>query len=123
MQAWLFGLAVPAVALFMLFSLLPYDRMVGHWPWGIGKEEVMAFQHLFDRRPGQHVEGHAEVFTLTEQGPAGKVMLSAGKDKVARVLFAGRPKFEIKVPNDYSIEVDEPRYGKLVYDAKIDLLE
>lgn len=82
-QAWLFGLAVPAVALFMLFSLLPYDRMVGHWPWGIGKEEVMAFQHLFDRRPGQNVEGHAEVFTLTEQGPAGKVMLSAGKDKVA----------------------------------------
>lgn len=86
MQAWLFGLAVPAVALFMLFSLLPYDRMVGHWPWGIGKEEVMAFQHLFDRRPGQHVEGHAEVFTLSASGVDGNVTLSAGKDQAAATI-------------------------------------
>ena len=60
---------------------------------------------------------------LTDEKDNSVVAKVAGKDKVARVLFAGRPKFEIKVPNDYSIEVDEPRYGKLVYDAKIDLLE
>ncbi len=84
-QSWLFGLAVPAVALFMLFSLLPYDRMVEHWPWGIGKEEVMAYQHLFDRRPGQHVEGHAEAFTLTG-GDQGSVTLSAGKDEATAMI-------------------------------------
>ncbi len=85
-QSWLFGLAVPAVALFVLFSLLPYDRMVAHWPWGIGKEEVMAYQHLFDRRPGQHVQGHAEVFTLTG-GDQGRVTLSAGKDEAAATIM------------------------------------
>lgn len=84
-QAWLFGLAVPAVALFMLFSLLPYNRMVEHWPWGIGKQEVMAYQHLFDRRPGQHVEGHAEVYTLTG-GDQGKATLGAGKDEATTTI-------------------------------------
>src|SRR5690606_13171752 len=67
-QAWLFGLAVPAVALFMLFSLLPYDRMVGHWPLGIGQEEVMVYQELFDHRPGQHVEGVAELLAVRDAG-------------------------------------------------------
>lgn len=84
-QAWLFGLAVPAVALFMLFSLLPYDRMVERWPWGIGKEEVMTYQRLFDRRPGQHVEGHAETFALTA-GDRDSVTLSVGEDKVTAAL-------------------------------------
>ena len=67
-QAWLFALAIPAVALFMVFSLMPYDRMVSTWPWGIGQGEVMAYQNLFDRRPGQHVEGNAEVYTLVASG-------------------------------------------------------
>lgn len=74
-QAWLFALAMPAVALFMLFSLLPYDRMVAPWPLGIAQREVMAFQQLFDRRPGQHVEGQAERFTLA--GTDGALMLIA----------------------------------------------
>lgn len=65
-QAWLFALAIPAVALFMVFSLMPYKRMVGQWPLGIGQGEVMAFQELFDRRPGQHAEGGAPVMALRE---------------------------------------------------------
>jgi len=56
-NAWLFALGIPLVALFVLFSLLPYDRMVERWPLGIGKEEVMAYQFIFDHRPGQHVQG------------------------------------------------------------------
>ncbi|MEO8733626.1 MAG: hypothetical protein ABI373_04790, partial [Flavobacteriales bacterium] len=56
-NAWLFSLGVPLVALFVLFSLLPYDRMVERWPFGIGKDEVMAYQFVFDHRPGQHVQG------------------------------------------------------------------
>jgi hypothetical protein len=42
--------------------------------------------------------------------------------KKPRALFAARNKFKIKVPNDYSLELDEPMHGKLVYDAKIDVL-
>lgn len=76
-QAWLFALAIPAVALFMLFSLLPYERMVAPWPVGIAQGEVMAYQHLFDRRPGQHVEGQAERFTLSAGSAEGTFLLSS----------------------------------------------
>lgn len=63
-NAWLFGLAVPAVVLFVLFSLMPYERMVASWPLGIKAGEVMQYQRFFDRRPGQHAEGQAEAITL-----------------------------------------------------------
>lgn len=46
-----------------------------------------------------------------------------GKDKAPRVLFTHKNKFLVTVPNDYSIELDDPRYKKLVYDAKIDIVE
>ncbi len=81
-QAWLFALAIPAVAFFMVFSLMPYDRMVSQWPWGIGQGEVMAYQHLFDRRPGQHVEGKAEVYTLVPNGQ-GQLTLKAEEDEAS----------------------------------------
>lgn len=79
-QAWLFALAIPAVALFMVFSLMPYDRMVSPWPWGIGQGEVMAYQKVFDRRPGQHVEGNAEVYSLVASGQ-GQLILKTEKDE------------------------------------------
>ncbi len=79
-QAWLFALAIPAVALFMVFSLMPYSRMVSPWPWGIGQSEVMAYQNFFDRRPGQHVEGSAEVYSLVPNGQ-GKFTLKAEQDE------------------------------------------
>lgn len=82
-QAWLFGLAVPAVTLFMLFSLLPYDRMVGQWPLGIKQGEVMVFQELFDHRPGQHVEGKAEKMTLRPTG-GDSVAVSIGEGEPLR---------------------------------------
>jgi hypothetical protein len=67
-SAALFAVAVPAVVLFVLFSLLPYGAMVGQWPLGIGQEEVMAYQKVFDRRPGQHGEGLPEAWVLTAEG-------------------------------------------------------
>lgn len=88
-QAWIFGLAVPAVALFMLFSLLPYDRMTGHWPLGIKADEVMAFQELFDHRPGQHAEGHAEVMQLTDAGQGHAKLQAEGQEGTAQVIALG----------------------------------
>lgn len=61
---------------------MPYDRMVSQWPWGIGQGEVMAYQHLFDRRPGQHVEGKAEVYTLVSTGQ-GQFTLRAEEDEAS----------------------------------------
>lgn len=81
-QSWLFALAIPAVALFMLFSLMPYKRMVEQWPWHIGQQEVMAYQVLFDRRPGQHVKGKAEQFTITAGAVNGTVVLATAGDTV-----------------------------------------
>jgi len=46
-----------------------------------------------------------------------------GKDKTTRALFPVKGKFVVTVPNDYSIELDEPKYGKLIYDAKIDIVD
>ena len=63
--AWLFALAIPAAALFVVFSLLPYGTMVEQWPLGIGQQEVMTYQKVFDRRPGQHADGEAGMLTLT----------------------------------------------------------
>jgi hypothetical protein len=71
-NAWLFALGIPLVALFVLFSLLPYDRMVEQWPLGIGKEEVMAYQFVFDHRPGQHVQGKVGKLFL-EPYPEGRM--------------------------------------------------
>ncbi len=89
-QAWLFALAIPGALLFMLFSLLPYDRMVRDWPFGIMQDEVMAFQEIFDHRPGQHVEGHAEVFSLSTR-PDGTVLLAAaGEEAGARLQRHGQ---------------------------------
>ncbi|MBS1945574.1 MAG: right-handed parallel beta-helix repeat-containing protein [Bacteroidetes bacterium] len=88
-QAWIFGLAVPAVALFMLFSLLPYERMTGHWPLGIKADEVMAFQELFDHRPGQHAEGHAELMQLTAEGEGRAKLQANGQEGTAQVIALG----------------------------------
>ncbi|MBK8580467.1 MAG: right-handed parallel beta-helix repeat-containing protein [Flavobacteriales bacterium] len=63
--AWLFALAIPAALLFVVFSLMPYGTMVKQWPLSIGQPEVMAFQKVFDRRPGQHATGEAGTLNLT----------------------------------------------------------
>lgn len=44
------------------------------------------------------------------------------KGRMPRLLFTHRRKFEVTVPNDYSIRLHEPKYGKLVYDGKVDVL-
>ena len=87
-QSWLFALAIPAVALFMLFSLMPYATMVKAWPWGIGQQEVMAYQELFDRRPGQHVQGQAEKFNINSAGSGGAVVVAADGDTARATLSA-----------------------------------
>jgi len=58
---------------------------------------------------------------LAEEGEDG-VRVTLGKQKGARPLWRGQPSAVIKAPNDYSIEVTDPEYGHLRYDAKIGLI-
>lgn len=81
--AWLFALVVPAAALFVLFSLMPYSAMVSSWPLGIGQQEVMAYQRVFDHRPGQHASGEAGALALTSGSgacDAGTVTVTTATD-------------------------------------------
>jgi hypothetical protein len=59
--------------------------------------------------------------TLEEQGDGVKVKFQSTKG--ARPLFIGAKEATIKVPNDYSLELDDPTHGRLRYDAKIGLLK
>lgn len=68
LKAWGFAILFPVVVLFVLFSLLPYDVMVGKWPFGIGQSEVMKYQRIFDRRPGQSVSAAIEQVRINGDG-------------------------------------------------------
>jgi hypothetical protein len=45
-----------------------------------------------------------------------------GSQKGARPLWQGKMEVTISVPNEYSIEIDDPMHGKLRYDAKIGIV-
>jgi hypothetical protein len=50
------------------------------------------------------------------------VKVTIGKLKGARPLFRGQSNVVIRAPNEYSIEINDPDYGRLVYDAKIGIV-
>ncbi|MCC6840073.1 MAG: right-handed parallel beta-helix repeat-containing protein [Flavobacteriales bacterium] len=105
LQAWFFALAVPGIALFMLFSLLPYTRMVGQWPLGIRQDEVMAFQAVFDHRPGQHAEARTESFKLIEEGNGAVTLQSSAALAQGQLvplpgMEAGTAAFAVEFPQD-----------------------
>jgi hypothetical protein len=45
-----------------------------------------------------------------------------GGEKGVRALFRNAGSAKISLPNEYSIELDDPTYGKLRYDAKVGLM-
>ncbi len=45
-----------------------------------------------------------------------------GGEKGVRALFRNAGSAVISLPNEYSIEIDDPTYGKLRYDAKVGLM-
>ena len=49
--------------------------------------------------------------------------LKVDNDKGWRPLFAGKKAFEVRFRDEYSIVLDEPQYGPLVYDARIGLID
>ncbi len=75
----------------------------------------------YQRKKGTLVALHKTPVELTETENTVTVKI-LGEDKDPRVLFAQKKSFVVSVPNDYSLEIDDPRLGRLVYDAKVDLL-
>lgn len=68
----------------------------------------------------------AELFTasvdLKEMSPnLVKVELKGGNGQ--RPILRDRASFEVKVPNGYSIEIEDAIYGRLAYDAKVGLVK
>jgi hypothetical protein len=58
--------------------------------------------------------------TLEVEGDTVKLKFLSTKG--ARPLWTGAKEASIKVPNDYSLELDDPTHGRLRYDAKIGLV-
>ena len=44
-------------------------------------------------------------------------------EKGWRPLFAGKKQFSVHFRDEYSVELEEPQYGRLVYDARIGLID
>jgi hypothetical protein len=58
---------------------------------------------------------------LTEE-PASTVRLKVtGREQGQKPLFKGRTSALLTVPNEYSLELEDPQLGKLIYGAKIGL--
>lgn len=78
---------------------------------------------IVHRRKGSTlIRLHASPVKLTQKSENTVTVEITDDDKKPRVLFPNKRKFDVVVPNDYSIEIDEPRLGKLVYDAKIGIV-
>lgn len=67
-MALLVGLGLPVLALFGLFSLIPYERMTAQWPMDISAEEVHLYQKWFDQRPDTMAEVEVGRFELDSTG-------------------------------------------------------
>jgi hypothetical protein len=52
-----------------------------------------------------------------------KLSFKVEDDKGWRSLFAGKKKFDVRMRDEYSIELDEPQYGNLVYEARIGMID
>jgi hypothetical protein len=53
---------------------------------------------------------------------ASSVSVRLKEEKGTRPLFVGASKITLSVPNDYALELNDPKYGKLVYGAKVGLV-
>ena len=53
---------------------------------------------------------------------ASSVNVRLKEEKGTRPLFVGAGKITISAPNDYTIELNDPKFGRLVYGAKVGLV-
>ncbi|HVW30147.1 MAG TPA: hypothetical protein VHC69_32535 [Polyangiaceae bacterium] len=52
-----------------------------------------------------------------------RLVVKIESEKGWRPLFAGKKEFSVNLHDEYSVELDDPQYGRLVYDARIGLID
>ncbi|HVJ18471.1 MAG TPA: hypothetical protein VM686_23790 [Polyangiaceae bacterium] len=73
----------------------------------------------YKRKGEELLETHSTRVELDVSTPLRVTMTTVGHGKGKRQLFKGLTKVEFGVPNEYSIEIQDPDLGRLVYDAKV----
>jgi len=84
-----------------------------------GALELVIYQRLGDTLKEIYL-GRVE---LSDEGSSELRIAFKGGSKGQRPLFRGLGKVTVKVPNDYSISIDDPEYGTLTYTAKVGFLK
>lgn len=96
------------------------------------KGDVMAFKRegperyrwvIYDRKGEQLKEVFSVPIEFEEKGETSIVIKPKGAGKGARPILGGQQSITISIPNDYSIEIEDPKLGHLVYNAKFSLIE
>ena len=87
------------------------------------KDAQGKFQLAIYKRQGSRLdEIYIGSVELTEQGTDAVRLKFTGREKGARPLFRGQPSVVLKVPTEYSIEIDDAGFGRVTYNAKIGLV-
>lgn len=85
---------------------------------GLGNVQFVVY-----RRSGSAlIEIHVSNVELDESAPDVVRLEIKGGVSGQRPIMRDRNQFDIKIPNGYSIELDDPQYGKLHYDEKVGLV-
>jgi len=66
-------------------------------------------------------EIYVSTVELAEDSPNTVRLKVVGREQGQRPLFKGRISAVLSVPNDYSLEIDDPQLGKLMYGAKVQI--
>lgn len=83
----------------------------GHW------------QLAIYRRQGSRLdEVYIGSIEFSDEKPDSIRLKFTGREKGVRPLFRGQSVAQINVPNEYSIEIEDPVFGRLTYSAKIGLV-
>lgn len=85
------------------------------------KDDKITFT-IYKRRGKRVTKLSSNKVKLTQKNDNTVTVEVLDKHMGPRVLFSRKRKFEVTVPNDYSIELKDPKYGKLVYEGKVDIL-
>jgi hypothetical protein len=75
------------------------------------------------RRSGNALSQMSKSKVALGEDTTEKLSFKVEDDKGWRSLFAGKKRFEVKMRDEYSIELDEPQYGNLVYEARIGMID
>jgi hypothetical protein len=78
---------------------------------------------IYKRKGDRLTKVNVNDVKLTQKSGNSVMVEITDNSHVPRVLFTRTRKFEVTVPNDYSVQLQDPRYGKLVYDGKVDILK